>query len=171
MLTNKYSSDGRIEWYKARLAKGYSQHFGIDYHQTFSPVARLETVQYRLWWPSLPSLNEKFGNLMLLLLTSMANSKKKSSWRCLRYSRKCWEESSPKHQILCSSILVLWSCSGCSRKEEMLADLTSFVWIASSRKVCQFESKIEKFRAHGISNSREWLYRERALSLLWLTKF
>jgi len=40
----------------------------------------------------------------------------------------------------------------------MLADLASFVWIASSRKACQFESKIEKFRAHG--------NRERVLSLL-----
>lgn len=54
----KYNADGEVQKYKARLvAKEYAQKQGVDFDETFSPVARLETVRTflalaeQLQWP------------------------------------------------------------------------------------------------------------------------
>ena len=45
----KRGPDGKVETFKTRLvAKGYTQKEGIDYNETFSPVAMLKSVRILL---------------------------------------------------------------------------------------------------------------------------
>lgn len=42
----KFNSDGTVYKYKARLVdKGYNQQYGIDYVDTFDPIAKMVTVR------------------------------------------------------------------------------------------------------------------------------
>ena len=49
MFRNKSDEDGNTVRNKARLvAQGYSQIEGIDFEETFAPVARLESIRLLL---------------------------------------------------------------------------------------------------------------------------
>ena len=45
----KYKKDETVQRYKVRLvAQGYIQIEGVDYHETFAPVAKMTSVRCRL---------------------------------------------------------------------------------------------------------------------------
>ena len=45
VFTVKYKSDGTVERYKTHLvAKRFTQMYGIDYQETFAPIAKLSTI-------------------------------------------------------------------------------------------------------------------------------
>jgi len=68
----KTCSDGTVDRYKARLvASGFTQEYGVDYEETFAPVARLSSVRALLavaasrHW-SLSQMDKKMPSLMAI---------------------------------------------------------------------------------------------------------
>lgn len=46
VLRNKFKTDGKLERRKARIVvKGFSQRPGVDFHNTFAPVARISSLR------------------------------------------------------------------------------------------------------------------------------
>ena len=63
VFKNKMNEDGQIIRNKAKLVcKGYLQIEGIDFEETFTPVARLEAIE--CFWNLLAQKDSRFINWM-----------------------------------------------------------------------------------------------------------
>ncbi len=57
VFRRKYSTDGSIQTFKARLvAKSFKQKEGIDYFDTYAPVARITSIRVLLSLASIYNL-------------------------------------------------------------------------------------------------------------------
>lgn len=46
IFKTKFNADGSIQKHKIRpVTKGYSQQFGMDYNETFTPLSRQDTLR------------------------------------------------------------------------------------------------------------------------------
>ena len=60
VFKRKRGADGKVETYKAHLVtKGYRQRYGIDYDETFSPVAILKSIRIMLVIAVLGNVSQK----------------------------------------------------------------------------------------------------------------
>ena len=51
VIKEKFRDDGTREKIKARLVvRGFAQRYGVDYHETFAPTARVDTVRQLVAW-------------------------------------------------------------------------------------------------------------------------
>ncbi|MCO5575431.1 hypothetical protein L7F22_029232 [Adiantum nelumboides] len=74
----KHNADGTIERYKARLvAKGYAQTYGIDYKETFAPIAKMLQYKLPLRWM------QQMGGLCIKWMSSIPSCRGSYIKKCM----------------------------------------------------------------------------------------
>ena len=78
MFTVKYKFDGSLEQYKALVAKGFTQTYGINYLETFALVAKLNSIRVLL--SLVANLEWSLQQSAKKMHLSMESWRKKCTW-------------------------------------------------------------------------------------------
>lgn len=79
IFKTKQNPDGSLDKHKARLvARGFTQQYGIDYHDTFSPFVKPTIVRLVLSLSPFRKIGT-FAELLLIMHSSMASYMKLST--------------------------------------------------------------------------------------------
>lgn len=69
VLKKKRKPDGRLDRYKARLvARGFSQIYGVDYNETYAPVANMTSIRLLLAYAAVEKLEIAFFDVKTAFL-------------------------------------------------------------------------------------------------------
>ena len=94
VFTVKYKLDGSIKMYKVRLvAKGYNQTYGVDYLETFAPIAKMKTIKVLL--SLVINFEWSLQQFMLRIPSYMVILKKRFIWKFLLDLTKMWKAKKP----------------------------------------------------------------------------